>query len=588
MSFTQPLALFGLLLVPLLISFYMWRARHRRQYVSSTWLWSEALADYSHTPHHRLPLREPLLALQLLAVLLLTFLFAGPRLSEPAHVHQIVVLDGSAAMAATDVTPTRFAVARRRVEAMIGSLGPSDSMSVILAGPHARLVGEIPGNVDLAAAVDRLAASQGPADLAGAEAVARGLVTGKGSPRITYLAAQETPPFAAGGIPLSTERIGSAPLNDQSVGDLAVRCPAGAGACQAFARVRNSFGMARQDTLAVWVDGRSLGSQALSIPAQGSLDLTFTVPAGAHVVKASLLHADAVASDNTAWALVPTPLSRRVLLVADDPGQLLTALRAVPGLSVQVTPTTAFQYSGYQQYDLVVLDGFPPDNFPPIPLLIVNPPASSTSLTVKKGNVFLSASTIATSDPLVQGLDLFGLSVTGESLTVPPWAHVIVGSANGPILAAGSWSGARTAILPFDAGHSLLAQNLAFPLLVTRLVDWLVPQVAAGVTAGDSVTLPSDVASVANPSGAVETGQAVAADLPGVYTVASGTGARTPGQALFTANASMPGAAITAEGGTTWARPGSPGQMLADAWPLALVLALLALGAEWWFYAMRT
>jgi hypothetical protein len=588
MSFTQPLALLGLLFIPLLVSFYMWRARHRRQYVSSTWLWSEAVANFSHTPHSRLPLREPLLVLQLLGVLLLTFLFAGPRLAEPAHVHQIVVVDGSVAMAATDVAPTRFAVARQRVEAMIKGMGSSDSMSVILAGPHARLVGEIPGNVDLAAAVEHLNASQGPADLAGASAIARGLVAEKGSPHITYVAAQETPAFAAGRIPETTERIGSASLGDQTIDDLSVRCQAAGGGCQAFARIRSSAGSTQQDDLAVWADGQSLGRQALSIPAHGSLDLVFSVPAGAHVLKASLLRQDSVAADNTAWALVPAPLPRKVLLVADDPGQLLTALRAVPGVSVQLMPTAKFQYAGYNQYDLIVLDAFPPDNFPPVPLLIVNPPVTTTSLVVKSGSAFLAASTIDTTDPLVQGLDMFGLAVTGETIVTPSWAHVIIGSANGPILAAGSLSGARTAVLPFDVGHSLLAQNLAFPLLMARLVDWLVPQMPAEVTSGDSVSLPSDVAAVVDPSGTVDAGQSVDAALPGVYTVASGTGARTPGQALFVANASSPGDAITTADVGLWQRPSNPGRLQIDAWPIVLVLVLAALGAEWWFYARRT
>ena len=281
MSFTQPYALLGLLLVPVLISLYMWRARHRRHYVSGTWLWSEALANFSHTPSHRLPLREPLLIFQLLAALLLTVLFAGPRLAEPAHVHQIVILDGSVAMSATDVAPTRFAVARQRVEEMIGRLGATDSMSVILAGPQARLVSEIPGNMDLAAAVDRLSVSQGPADLAGATALARGLTAEKGSPHITYIAARETPALAAGGIPVTTERIGGAVLDDQSIGTFSVRCGPNDVACQAFARVRNYAHSARQDDLAVWADGRSLGRQTLSIPAYGSLDLTFSLPAGA-------------------------------------------------------------------------------------------------------------------------------------------------------------------------------------------------------------------------------------------------------------------------------------------------------------------
>ena len=156
------------------------------------------------------------------------------------------------------------------------------------------------------------------------------------------------------------------------------------------------------------------------------------------------------------------------------------------------------------------------------------------------------------------------------------------------MLAVGSLSGARAALLPFDVGHSPLAQNLAFPLLLTRLVDWLVPQMPAELTAGDSVSLPSDVASVANPSGAIESGQSVQADVPGIYAVASGTGGRIAGQALFAANASSPGVVVASDDTGPWILPSGPGRVQADGWPLVVVLALLALVGEWWFYARKT
>ncbi|MGH2408875.1 MAG: BatA domain-containing protein, partial [Chloroflexota bacterium] len=78
-SFSEPRALFGLIVLPILILFYMWRAQHSRQVVSSTWLWQEVMARFSHRPTRRLPLRDPLLLLQLLAALLLVLFLAGPR-----------------------------------------------------------------------------------------------------------------------------------------------------------------------------------------------------------------------------------------------------------------------------------------------------------------------------------------------------------------------------------------------------------------------------------------------------------------------------------------------------------------------------
>jgi len=50
---------------------------------------------------------------------LLTALLAGPALVRPARVHRIVVLDGSAAMAATDVGPSRYVAVIRRARALL-------------------------------------------------------------------------------------------------------------------------------------------------------------------------------------------------------------------------------------------------------------------------------------------------------------------------------------------------------------------------------------------------------------------------------------------------------------------------------------
>lgn len=122
MSLSQPIALCGLLLIPILILLHFWRAQHRRQVVSSTWLWVAAMAHISQQPTRRLPLRDPLLLLQLLAALALTLLLAGPTLARSTHVHDIVVLDALIGMSATDVAPDRFAQARDHLLAMLQDL----------------------------------------------------------------------------------------------------------------------------------------------------------------------------------------------------------------------------------------------------------------------------------------------------------------------------------------------------------------------------------------------------------------------------------------------------------------------------------
>jgi hypothetical protein len=569
----------------------MWRAQHQRQVVSSTWLWAEALARFSHQPTRRLPLRDPLLLLQLLAVLVLTALFAGPRISQPAHVHQIVVLDGSVAMAATDVSPSRFAVATQRVRSMIDKQGPDDTLSVILAGPHARLVGETGGDASLTAALGRLGPPMGVADLAGAVALAQGIAAapGEGMPRVTFIAAPETPNLPLAGLTVAVSRIGNAALDDQSIATLTTRCQANGISCQAFARVRNTASSPRSDDLEVLADGQSIGRQTLRLPARGSLDLAFSVPRNARSLQVTLLGRDAVPSDNSAWAVVPAPPHLHALFVSDTPGQLLRALRAVPGLSVQLVSSARAQVANFDGIDLLIMDGVSPDNIPPIPLLLIDPPASTSFVNVRASNVFLPADHIDVADPLVNGLDVFSLATSGEKIDTPSWARVVVGGKNGPLLMDGVQNGVRTAVLTFDVGHSAFAQNLAFPLLVTRLVHWLTPSPPAAAPVGASVWLPPDVQGVRDPSGAFVSGPMVDATRQGVYTVAEATGGRAVGDPLFAVTTANPGDTGPDSGGIShWIPSVSAGTFAQALWPVVVLIALIVLTGEWWFYAKRT
>ena len=589
MSFAHPDALLGLLLVPLLLIFYMWRAQHQRRVVSSTWLWQEALARFTHHPTRRLPLREPLLLLQILATLVLTALLAGPALVRPARVHRIVVLDGSAAMAATDVGPSRYVAAIRRARALLDGRGDDQTISLVLAGPQARLLGQAPGGAALGAVLDRLPAPGGPADLSGAATMVRGLAAaaGQGSPEVLFLASAQTPAMALAGLPVRTERFGGA-LDDQGIDRFSVRCAADGTSCQAFARVRNSAPRAVADTFAVAADGRALGRQALQLAAGGSLELDFAVPASARTLEATLLRPDALAADNTAWALVPVAPLLHAVLASDNPGPIMRTLRRVPGLSVQVVATSQFQDSVAAGLDLAILDGIAPD-LPPAPTLFLNPPADNTVLPLQPSSATLSVGQTDPSDPLLAGLDLSRLAVTGHRATVPDWLQVAADGPGGAVVLHGTTGGQRMAFLPWTTAGSAAAQDPTYPLLLERLVRWLAPLPPATVAPGALVTVPASVGSVRDPAGSVLQGPLVVAALPGLYRVEAGSGAYPGGTPLFTVPPVAPGQAILVSAAPLIRirAPGGSGLPLA-LWPPVLVAALLALAAEWWFYARKT
>ena len=589
MSFAHPYALLGLLLVPLLLVFYMWRAQHQRRVVSSTWLWQEALARFTHHPTRRLPLREPLLLLQILGALVLTALLAGPTLIRPARMHRIVVLDGSVAMAATDVGPSRFVAATRRARALLDGRGDDQTISLVLASPQARLLGQAPGGADLGAALGRLPAPGGPADLAGAATLVRGLAAaaGQGSPEVTFLASAQTPALVLAGLPVRTERFGGA-LDDQGIESFGVRCAEEGTSCQAFARVRNSASRPVADTLTVAADGRALGRQPLQLAAGGALDLDFSVPAGARALQATLLRPDALAADNTAWAIVPVAPLLHAVLASDNPNPILRTLRGVPGLSVQVVATSQFQDSVAAGLDLAILDGIAPD-LPPAPTLFLNPPADNTVLPLQAQSATLSVSQTDPADALLAGLDLSRLAVTGHRATVPDWLLVAAYGPSGAVVLHGITGGQRVAFLPWTTVGSAATQDPAYPLLLERLVRWLAPAPPATVASGAFIALPASVGSVRDPLGGVLQGPLVVPGQPGLYRVEAGSSAYPAGTPLFSVPAAAPGGAILPP--VTPAIPpraGGAGNLPLALWPPVLVAALLALAVEWWFYARKT
>src|SRR3990170_6944726 len=124
MPFATPLALLGLLFVPLVIAMYLLKLRRDEAVVPSTLLWHRLVADVeANAPWQKLR-RSLLLLLQLLLVLALALLAARPFVERPAGLARdlVLVIDASASMAATDELPTRLEAAKAKALAALDAL----------------------------------------------------------------------------------------------------------------------------------------------------------------------------------------------------------------------------------------------------------------------------------------------------------------------------------------------------------------------------------------------------------------------------------------------------------------------------------
>ncbi len=141
-EFSNVSALWLLTLTIPLILLYLLKRRRRDIVVPSTLLWKQALEDIrADTPFQKLK-SSLLLLLQLLILVLITAILSGPHLLSSASLSRqwILILDCSASMKASDIEPSRFAVAKQGLLKALDDIPASDSVLLLAFSSETSIV----------------------------------------------------------------------------------------------------------------------------------------------------------------------------------------------------------------------------------------------------------------------------------------------------------------------------------------------------------------------------------------------------------------------------------------------------------------
>jgi len=597
MGLAAPFALgLGMLAVPLVL-LYLLKPRREELVVSSTFLWQQALEEVqANAPWQKLR-RNLLLLLQLLILALLVLALARPLVSSDVAPggDLVLVLDTSASMAATDLSPSRFERAKDRVAEIASNAGRGSKVALLTAGPTPRLLaGPTTDAEAIARALGELDAPYGEAHLRDASILARSIAGRLKDPTILLVGDGGPVAIAPPAIPYPV-RFDAVHGEGANAGILDLATRAGAGGRQLWASVGN-YGPARTATLSLSVDGRLVDARTLQLPADGSTGVEVNdLPQGA-IVQAKLDGKDALAADDAAWHVDTQTAPTRVLLYGAESRFLERALALLPNVNVFDAKPGAAVEAGY---DVYVINGPLPAQLPPTGNLLLLGPTNSALLPVSGTVKGLAVTSQNADNLLLRFVDLRSTSVASASRLAPPnWMETLASSGTVPLLTAGENNGRKVVALAFTPENSDLPLQVAFPVLVDNLLRHLQPPAAAGVGShrpGETVQLsPSTTQrTVVAPDGRrspVAPGEASYASTtaPGVYEV------RGEGGKILTRFAVNAGSAnesrITARDGaplaTSGAAAGDAPQQTPRAerwWPLAAV-ALLVLLAEWWLY----
>jgi hypothetical protein len=587
MNFLFPAAFALAALIPVIVAMYLLKLRRAEQVVSSVYLWRRMVRDVeANAPWQRLR-RNLLLILQLLFLATLILALARPfRWAEGSSGQMLIlVLDTSASMAASDVSPSRMGAAKAQARRLVDGLPEGARVTLISASDGAQvLAASSQDRRQVHLALDALQVGTGGSDLTAALTLASAIAADQAETEIAVLSdGRVTLPeqlALRGGLGAESGPVRYVPVgqsgDNQAISTLSLEPAPGGEGMTAFAQITNYGDVPAQRRLALYSDGQLVNAYDLKIePGHQRAVVADALPPNTRVLEAQLADQDALALDDRAWTVARSLGPIPVTLVTDGNLFLETALSLLPGMEVTAVKPDDFekgQRTGGREDDepavpagqpsseknqpmsdeggardtLIVLDAYVPIT-PTLPagnLLFIAPPSSTEYFTVT-GRVDLPVPrALDSDDPLLTHANLQEVSVLeAVRMPLPPWARpVILGEPSSPgeavpLLFAGEVDGRRVAVLAFDLHRSDLPLQVAFPLLLANLTGWLAPgaegnlppQVSPGTAVALSLSPETESLTVTRPDGSTvrlipERGETVFADTAqlGVYRMSWG------------------------------------------------------------------
>lgn len=609
MNFLSPFALLlATLSVPLLLLYFL-KVRRRQMRVSSLLLWAPALRDREASTFFQRLQRDPLLILQILALLALTAALARPAVNVMGQGAKrvAIVMDTSASMRAADASPSRFVQAQRAALGVLGQLGEGAEVMVIEAGVQPKVLVPFTREHDrVSSAIRSMAAHDLPNRLQEGIRTARALVGSDPRAEIHVFTDGAHPDAVKGQAEDVRVRWIGTGVRSHNVGitSLAVRRSYfGSYNSQAFFSVGN-FSAERQNlSLKLTLDDEVLTERTLALDPQvrRAITVPFTEQRGG-VLRLRLDVSDDLVADNTAYAVIPPPRPIAVLLVTPDNLFLEKVLRTDPQVQLEVRKPENYQ-GGMEGFDVVVLDSVSPQKVGSGRYVLVNTVPADVPLEVLGR---LDHPTIMDWDrahPVMRQID-FAKVTMEEAMRVRPLAagKTLVEAVGGPLIYALEERDRKALFFGFDLFRSDFPLRVAFPLMLSKGLRWLHPagldQTSLQLQAGQPILLPVEhgvtTATVRTPSGRsvraqVNRGMAsfTETDEVGIYTVVTGRGETRVAVNLMNADESdltpqpLP---VFVEG----ARPESPPVLIVrELWPFFVALALLLFALEGFLYWRR-
>jgi hypothetical protein len=616
MSFLAPAAFAFAAALPVVVLFYLLKRKRVVRLVSSTLLWQRFLAEtQANAPFQRLR-KNWLLFLQLLVVAIVVFALARPYFtgrSKPTS-RRIVILDGSASMQSTDVSPNRFEQARAQALRWVDGLRDGEQMMVLLAGVRTEVKQSLTADkAALRRALQACAPSDTPTRLGDALKTAGAFTFEKrGEEEVAFGEihlfsdgmAPDLEELANKNLPLVYHRVGERG-NNAGIVSLDVRAnPEDPKQRAIFVKIGNYAPVSMSADLELHFDGQLLEIRPLDLAPTNTLPVVFLAPQtndGVFTVRLNVR--DDLLLDNEASTLSLLPQPVRVLLVTRGNRFLEKALKGPPNVQLSVTAVLG---DSAQAFDIVVLDNLIPAVWPQVNLLAIHTAQTNWFPSLQSVQNPLIVDWKST-HPLLRFVNFAQVRIQ-ETLAVSPpaWGVSVLDAAQTPLIVVGEVDQRRVIWIGFDTLQSNWPQRTAYPVFMYNAMEWLNPfsagaepfMVGAGQPFRFGLKTAVDAAELTLPGGTPMrlpldpgTRELVVSDTfrQGLYHVTAGTNHMRfcvnlldSFESNITPRDELPFGKYEIVAATTLKRANL------ELWRWIAVAGLAVLLFEWWFYHRRT
>jgi hypothetical protein len=502
------------LVPPAIVALYFLKLKRQPLEVPSTYLWSRTIEDLHVNSLWQRLRQSLLLLLQLLVVglIALTLLRPGWSGTKLEGKRFVFLIDTSASMAATDVSPSRLDQAKRQATELVDQMEGDSAAMVISFSNVAKVEQAFTDNrQQLRRKIELIEQTNRPSDLSEALRAASGLAnpgqsgdpnnpidikTAEAQPADLYILTDggfaSVPAFKLGNLtPYYVKQAAESQRNVAIAAFSTEANPEKLGRVQAFGRLENHSDREASVETSLYLGNVLLDAKTVSIPPR---DEKTKLPGGTGVhfemqeietgvLKLQIDAKDSLAADNAAYAVVNIPRPAKVLVVSPGTDALLLALQTEEAQKiahVSVSPPSLLETKAYQDqaaegaYDLVIYDQCTPKEMPACNTLFIgalppnekssaekpapgSPPADSATPQLSIGwtasekqglPVVIDVNQV---HPLTQLAQMGNVKIGyGRGLKGPPGTTTLIDSDAGVLYAVGPRGGYEDAVLGFD------------------------------------------------------------------------------------------------------------------------------------------